>query len=846
MPFNTLPGALNLVRSLGPATLLQSLIQPWRRAYRVARVRSRGKSLGAFLRAWGAAWRMRAPDWDAIPWTFVGGLVAYSREGRYLTLRCENATIRLAVLAPDLVQVRLSTSGSLAPAFSYAVCKPEEAWPEVEYEVEEGAEALWLRTGRLQVRIDRQPCRLTFLDPSGQEVQADEEGMGWSGEAVVADKALAADEHIYGLGEKAFGLDLRGNRFEMWNSDPRSYSAGTDPIYLNIPFLLGLRGTAGYGLFFDNSFRAHFDLGASTARRLRFAAAGGEMRYYFFYGPALSTVLERYTELTGRMPLPPLWALGYHQSRWSYYPEAQVREVARQLRAQRIPCDAIHLDIDYMRGFRCFTWDEQRFPNPPRLVADLQAAGLKTVVILDPGIKDDPEYDVCREGLEQGLFARYPDGTPFKGPVWPGNAYLPDFTAERVRRWWAGHCRELWARDGVAGIWNDMNEPTIFGALPGEAPPDDVLHDMEERGGTHAEAHNVYGMQMVRATREGHEATGSAERPLVITRAGFAGVQRYSAHWTGDNESTWEHLRLTIPMLLELGLSGLAFTGCDTGGFDGAASGELVVRWTQLSSLTPYCRNHTALGTPPQEPWAFSEPYQSLIRSAIELRYQLLPCLYTACWQCATRGLPIIRPLFLEFQEDTTTHPLDDQYLLGDSLLVAPIGRPGATSRPVYLPAGPWYHWASGRRYEGPATITVDAPLPELPLFARGGRAVPIWPLMQYVGERPVGTLTLRIYPGNGTSWLYEDDGRSTDYQRGVYRLSRFTLEEGEEGLSIERGSEGTYQPDYHHYRLVIWGQESPPAAVTVDGAPAQAEHNPEAQTVELYVETFRRVEIKR
>lgn len=840
----TLQKAAEGLTFLGSSVLIQSLLYPWRRAYHIARLHSRGRSVGAFLQAWRAARRHQPPAWNR-PWTFIGDLVSCSRDGRQVTLQCVNAAMQLTVLAPDLVRIRLSPTGEFPAPFSYAVARKDDDWPAARFTLEERPDCFLLRTGKLLVRITRHPCRLTFLDPNGQEIQADAGGLGWSGAAVMISKGLSPDEHIYGLGEKAFGLDRRGHAFEMWNTDPQPYPPGRDPLYLNIPFYLGLHGALGYGLFFDNSYRAHFDLGATRPDELRLAAAGGELRYYFFYGPNLSTVLERYTELTGRMPLPPLWALGNHQSRWSYYPEARVQEIAKGFRVRGIPCDAIHLDIHYMRGYRCFTWDRRRFPDPQRMTAELGSQGFKTVVILDPAIKADRSYPVCATGLEKDAFLRYPDGALFSGPVWPGKAYFPDFTAPAARRWWADLCHMLLAESGVAGIWTDMNEPAVFGGKVTETIPDEVLHCLEGQGGNHAQAHNVYGMQMARATREGWQAWRPDERPYVITRSGFAGAQRYAAHWTGDNQSTWEHLQLTIPMILGLGLSGLALTGCDTGGFVGECDGEMLVRWTQLCALTPYCRNHKALGMHPQEPWAYGEPYESHIREAIVLRYRLLPYLYTAFWQCAERGLPMMRPLCLAYQADHETHTLDDQFLLGDALLVAPVCTPGASTRPVYLPAGTWFRFGQDKRYRGPTTVTADAPLAELPLFVRAGSVLPMWPPMQYVGERPVDVLTLHVFPGTGVSWLYEDDGCSLQYQQGQRRVTRFSLSQAPGSLKLRRESEGSFLPAYTRYRVVLHGVEDRPKQVLADGAPVAGwAFDAKTMTVEFTLGDFQRLAI--
>jgi alpha-glucosidase len=546
------------------------------------------------------------------------------------------------------------------------------------------------------------------------------------------------------------------------------------------------------------------------------------------------------------MNLPPLWTLGYHQCRWSYYPETRVRKLAADFRTvHHVPCDCIHLDIHYMDGYRCFTWDPERFPDPAGLIAGLHEQGFKVIVIVDPGIKADHDYWVCKSGLEQDVFCKLPDGkTCFKGPVWPGDCYFPDFTDPRVRAWW-GNLYQALTGVGVDGVWNDMNEPLVFGPL-GTTFPDVVRHDMEGRGGDHIEAHNVYGMQMARATVEGLKRLRPDERPVCITRSGWAGVQRYAMSWTGDNESNWGSLWLTMPMLMNLGLCGLAHTGPDVGGFSGFATGELFTRWLQMGVFLPFLRAHTCTHSPDQEPWSWGEPYLTINRRFIELRYRLLPYLYTAFWQCVQTGIPIVRPLLLAFQDETATHTLDDQFLCGDAFLVAPVIEEGAARRFVYLPAGTWYDFWTDELLSGPARVEVEAPLERLPLFIRDGSVVPMAPPMQYVGERPVDLLTLHIYPGDGESQLYEDDGRTWAFQGTDYRLTRFTLStEGDppSRLDLRRQIEGCYESECRGFDVVIHGTDRLPHTVTADDQTIeQCELDSSGHAVRLRVGLFERL----
>ena len=770
----------------------------------------------------------------------LGALLSHRVEGQAVDLSCDNGLLRLEVLAPDLLRLRLlpATAGpAVEPPFSYAL-DPDVQWPPVPFDLAENEAGLLLRTAGLHCRIDRAPCRLSFFDAAGRPLSEAGDGLGYRGAGVYCTRRLVEAEAVYGLGEKAFGLNLRGRRLEMWNTDPQCYLPGDDPIHLNIPTLVALREGRAYGFFFDNPGRARFDLGRARPDRLRYEADGGELCVYFFAGPTMPAVLERYTRLTGRMPLPPRWMLGYHQSRWSYFPEQAVRDLAAEFRRRRFPCDALHLDIHYMDGYRVFTWDRERFSRPARLLADLGAEGFRVICILDPGVKVDPGYHVHDGGLDRDAFCRLPDGRLFRGPVWPGQCYFPDYTHPGVRAWWGGLYASLLA-DGVAGFWNDMNEPAIFG---GEMPRT-VRHHYEGRGASHEQVHNVYGLLMARAAAEGVRRLRPEARVPLISRAGYAGLQRYALVWTGDNNSRWEDLRIGVSMCLNLGLSGVALCGPDVGGFAGDCDGELLVRWTQVGALTPFFRNHSAIGTACQEPWAFGEPYASICRRWIELRYELLPYVYTAAWQAARTGLPMMRPLSLAYPDDRRTYSLDDQFLLGDALLAAPVGRPGQVSRRVYLPGGAWYDFWTGARCWG--EVEAAAPLELMPLYVRAGTVLPRGPVLQHTGQWPPPALRLHIYPGDGQSWLYEDDGLSQDYHRGELRLTRFVVEmAGAGGLAVRREVEGPFDPGYGRFEICVHGLDGPPRAVRLDGRRVDVAFDAGARTACLAAGDWTRLEL--
>jgi alpha-glucosidase len=802
--------------------VLRSLVEPKSLAARASRIYR----------------RVRRPRATSAKLTHLGDLLSAQPVPAGLDLHCDGGVLRVQLVADGVARVRVCREGTFPPLHSYAVLDPEQQ-AEATTSIKD---PIGVASHLLRVSASRAPCRLTFADASGNVLCADADGAGWQGEAVVCSQVLPADLAVYGLGEKAFGINHRGRRLTLWNTDPKGvYRTGTDPIYGSIPWMLCQRQGRAYGILFDNTHRALFDLGHTDSSTIRYQADGGELCYYVVAGPAPADVLARYAALTGHMPLPPRWALGYHQSRWSYMTDGDVRQVVGELRARRIPCDAVYLDIDYMDGYRLFTWNAVRYPNPRKLIADLREEGVRTVVIVDPGVKVDPGYFVCADGLANDTFCKLPDGTLYSGPVWPGECYFPDFSNHVVREWWGAFFQPL-VQAGIAGFWNDMNEPVVF---PGATFPDEVQHRADAGITDHRVVHNVYGQLMAQATTEGIRRHNPAERPFTISRSGYAGIQRHALTWTGDNESSWEHLRLCIPMVLNIGLSGQPFSGPDIGGFSGDCDGELLTRWTQVGAFLPFFRNHSAISSGRQEPYAFGEPYESVCRRYIELRYRLLPYTYTAFWQAAESGLPVARPLALAFPADRRVASIDDEYLYGDALLVAPVLSPGGVGRGVYLPRAGWYDFWTGQPYQGPNDVPAHAPLDLLPLYARAGSVIPMGPVLQSTNEIVPGTFDLHLFPGSGMSQLYEDDGHSEAYQDGTRRVTTFTMDTGKNRMALVRSTTGSFDPGYSGYDILLRGQSGRSAERTPDdrthGRPSGNANLPPG-AVSVTVDGFRQV----
>lgn len=727
-------------------------------------------------------------------WTTLSPIESVEQTDRGVLCHCGAAKLSVTVLTACLVRVRLAPSGTFLPRRSWAVTSEDGDWPSIPIGVKETEHAIELNTDKFLIHIHRHPCRIVCYDPAGNPFAEDvDTGMGWAANTLSAWKRIAPDEHFYGFGERTGLLDKRAERKTNWTVDSLDYNTFTDEMYQAIPFFLALRPQLCYGIFLNSTFWSQFDLGASKPGVWQMQTHAGELDYYILYGPTPAQVVETYTQLTGRMPLPPKWAIGYHQCRWSYASETVVRELTQEFRDRRIPCDVIHLDIDYMHGYRVFTWSPKRFPNPAQLINDLRQQGFKVVTIVDPGVKYEPEadYTIFDQGLEQDYFVRQSDGELFHGYVWPDKAVFPDFLKPEVRAWW-GNCQTSLTDVGVAGIWNDMNEPAISDRPFGDNGthiwfPLDTPQGAAEEQTTHAEAHNLYGLHMAQASAAGLERLRPQARSFVLTRSGFAGVQRWSSVWMGDNQSWWEQLELSLPMLCNMGLSGVAFVGCDIGGFAGNATAELFARWMQVGMLYPLMRAHSALHTEQHEPWVFGEETERICRDYIELRYRLLPYLYTLFWQAAQTGAPILRPLLYHYPNDPQTYQLYDQVLLGPTLMAAPVYRPGVVVRPVYLPEGTWYDWWTGDRHEGPTHILADAPLERMPLYVKAGAIIPMQPVMQFVDERPIDELRIRIWSGMGEFVLYEDDGHSFEYRQGAWSTTTYRVhtQDGQTIVSI-------------------------------------------------------------
>ncbi|MBA3534937.1 MAG: glycoside hydrolase family 31 protein [Ardenticatenales bacterium] len=781
-----------------------------------------------------------------------GILQRWEHDGRAVELFFEQGRLRLSFLGEHIVRVRFTPEEAFSPRRSWDVAVPDDAFPAPSLEVSETNDTLTIDAGLLHLVLSKDGGALSCSDKEGQPFASDESAVSWDAADLIGSglqtregdrtpyalpegpaqtevrlkKQIVGQEAYYGFGQRTGLLDRRGRKITNWTMDPAwGHARHLDNMYQAHPFFMALRPGLAWGCFLHSSWYSQFDVGATTWETLEIITHGGELDYYLFYGPTPAEVVDQLTQLTGRPFMPPLWALGYHQSRWSYMDAPEMRELAREFREREIPIDVLHFDIDYMHGYRDFTWHPERFPDPAGLLADLREQGIRAVTIIDPGVKYDLHsgYPVAREGLNQRMFIETPEEIPFVGYCWPDAALFPDFAQEKVRAWW-GEQHKGHLEAGVAGIWNDMNEPAIFdrpfseGFSKQKPMPLKTPQGNEEERTTHAETHNLYGYLMSRATHEGLRHLRPEERPWVLTRSAFTGIQQWAAGWMGDNSSWWEHLEMSLPQLASMGVSGLPYVGVDIGGFFDNPSSELFARWVELGTFYPFMRTHTGAGTTRQEPWSFGPEVEEIARAAIQFRYRLLPYLYTLAHETHLTGLPIFRPLFFDFPNDPTTYHRHDQIMVGPHLLVAPIYHPGNEYRMVYLPEGSWYDFWSGKGFTGPAQLTVHAPLGRIPLFVRGGAVLPLGNVRQSTME-PLTELALHLYPAGDSAWRWvEDDGLSFAFKRGELAATTVRLSEqpGEISVCLE-ARQGSFQ--LHPRTLALHIHSAPrPTSITLDG----------------------------
>lgn len=625
-------------------------------------------------------------------------------------------------------------------------------------------------------------------------------------QSISFDVTFHGADHVYGIPEHATSLALKPTRgpditsepYRLFNLDVFEYIEESPfGLYGSIPFMLSHSSVRSTGFFWLNSAEMLIDVlapgwekgdskeenNAANQIDTQWISESGIVDAFFFIGPTPKDLVRQYTTVTGLPTMPQFFATAYHQSRWNYKDEADVYNVDATFDENDIPYDVLWLDIDHTDGKRYFTFDKFLFPNPKEMQDKLMAKGRHMVTIVDPHIKRDDGFFLHKEATSKGYYVKDVHGRDYDGWCWPGSSSYLDMLNPEIRKWWAGK----FAYANYAGstpslyIWNDMNEPSVFNG-PEATMPRDCVH---YGGAEHRDVHNAYGYFFHMATVDGLlERGGGKDRPFVLSRAFFAGTQKVGAVWTGDNTADWDHLQVSIPMVLSLGLTGLAFTGADVGGFFGNPDPELLTRWYQLASFYPFFRAHAHLDTKRREPWLFGEPYTTLIREAIRVRYTLLPYFYTLFREASTTGVPVMRPLWMEFPEEEMTFAMDKECMVGSGLLVHGVYTEGATSETVYLPGvEPWYDVKTGATYMGGDYHKIPVTMEAIPVFQRAGTIIPRKDRLRRSSTQTLNdpyTLVVALnssYEAEGE--LYIDDGKSYDFAEGAYIHRKFVFSQG-------------------------------------------------------------------
>lgn len=691
-----------------------------------------------------------------------------------------NMKITLTMFENDIVKVFIGDKYEESISTNGVVDNLEKG----EFIVEEDSNFIIIKGTKVLTFVDKNTTEISFKDLDGNIINEDFQPSFKDEKGNVYISKVNDCLAYYGLGEKGGDLNKKGCYTENFNTDDPETDDDSITYYKTIPFYVALKEEATYGIFFDNSFRSYFDMGKERGDRIFFGAIGGQIQYYFIPGKNIKEVVKNYTALTGRMEIPPLWSLGYQQCRFSYFSQEEVRELVKTFEEKDIPLDVVYLDIDYMDGFRVMTFKTPNFDDAAGLISDLKEKGIRTITIIDPGVKVDEEYDVFKRGKEGNHFTKNLDGEIFIGAVWPGDSAFPDFSNKECREWWKSELKKFISEHGMDGIWNDMNEPCVFNN-DHKTMLETCLHNSDNGVIEHKEFHNRYGFEMSRCSKEAQEELHPNERGFSMTRATYAGGQRYSSVWTGDNMSLWSQMRMSISMNANLGISGFSFVGNDVSGFGLDSSEELFIRWMEMGPFIPIFRNHSNMYTRRQEPWAFGPRAEKIAKKSIELRYELLPYIYDLYYISHKEGLPIFRPMIMEYEKDMNLLNMREQFMLGENMIVAPVLYEGERSKTVYLPKGSWFNYFTMEKLQGGKWYKLPCELDEILVFVKEGSIIPTYnKKFRNVKERPKNIL-LKVFGENAKGFHYNDDGHTMEYLEGKYTYMDIKVVDGKEELKL-------------------------------------------------------------
>ena len=691
-----------------------------------------------------------------------------------------NMKITLTMFENDIVKVFIGDKYEESISTNGVVDNLEKG----EFIVEEDSNFVIIKGTKVLTFVDKNTTEISFKDLDGNIINEDFQPSFKDEKGNVYISKVNDCLAYYGLGEKGGDLNKKGCYTENFNTDDPETDDDSITYYKTIPFYVALKEEATYGIFFDNSFRSYFDMGKERGDRIFFGAIGGQIQYYFIPGENIKEVVKNYTALTGRMEMPPLWSLGYQQCRFSYFSQEEVRELVKTFEEKDIPLDVVYLDIDYMDGFRVMTFKTPNFDDAAGLISDLKEKGIRTITIIDPGVKVDEEYDVFKRGKEGNHFTKKLDGEIFIGAVWPGDSAFPDFSNKDCREWWKSELKKFISEHGMDGIWNDMNEPCVFNN-DHKTMLETCLHNSDNGVIEHKEFHNRYGFEMSRCSKEAQEELHPNERGFSMTRATYAGGQRYSSVWTGDNMSLWSQMRMSISMNANLGISGFSFVGNDVSGFGLDSSEELFIRWMEMGPFIPILRNHSNMYTRRQEPWAFGPRAEKIAKKSIELRYELLPYIYDLYYISHKEGLPIFRPMIMEYEKDMNLLNMREQFMLGENMIVAPVLYEGERSKTVYLPKGSWFNYFTREKLQGGKWYKLPCELDEILVFVKEGSIIPTYnKKFRNVKERPRNIL-FKVFGENAKGFHYNDDGHTMEYLEGKYTYMDIKVVDGKEELKL-------------------------------------------------------------